>query len=98
MNFLLSLYITAFLSCMLLALPATASIHEPRQEDAGVESVDLVFNDGCPESERGRISTAWDDAMKLLANVGTIDFNDLAAIEFFGPPALNSGFTTSVRL
>jgi hypothetical protein len=49
-----------------------------------------VYNSGC--NYKTNISKAWEDAVKMAGNVGTINFNDFAAVDFFGPPYLNSEF------
>lgn len=83
------------LLCLSL-LPVTAvPVLESRQDDVGIESVNLVFNSGCPSDKQGKITAAWEDAVRLASNVGTVDFNDVAAIEFFGPPALNREYMLS---
>jgi len=93
----LSLYNVIFLSGLLLTQVTAVPLHEPRQEDVGIESVNLSFNSDCPTARQDLITSAWDDAIKLVSNIGTVDFNDVAAIEFFGPPALNSEFPISIR-
>lgn len=67
------------------------------RQDVGTESVNLVFNSECPSDRQNKIIAAWDDAIRLASNIGTVDFNDFAAIEFFGPPALNREFTVSIQ-
>ncbi len=72
---------------LLLKQAAAIPFNEARQ-DVGIQSVNLVFNSDC--KRQSDIETAWDDAIKLVTNLRKVDFNDVAAIEFFGPPALNS--------
>lgn len=72
---------------LLLEKAAAVPLNEPRQ-DVGIQSVNLVFSSDC--KRQSDIQTAWDDAIKLATNLPKIDFNGVAAIEYFGPPALNS--------
>jgi len=72
----------------LLLKHATAIPSNQPRQDVGVQSVNLVFNANCHrESE---IMAAWDDAIRLVTTLPKINFNEAAAIDFFGPPALNS--------
>lgn len=75
-----------YLSWLLKHAVAIPSIQA--RQDVGIQSVNLVFNSDC--NRQSDIQTAWDDAIRLVTNLPKVDFNDVAAIEFFGPPALNS--------
>lgn len=80
--FLSQLYL-AFLSKHAFAIPSLYT-----RQDADIQSVNLVFGSACKRT--GEIVKAWDDAIKLVTNLKAVDFNEPAAIDFFGPPALNS--------
>lgn len=83
-----------FLSQLTL-LPHALGALLPRQDDIGVEWVNLQFSDDCQKSGRtGEIMKSWDDALRLLYTVPKIDFYDTAAIQFFGPPKRNRMFIT----
>ena len=57
--------------------------------------MNLDFIDDC--SRQDDIIKAWDDAITLLENVGTVDFNQPAAIDFFGPPQLNKAYQSKIQ-
>ena len=79
------LLLLILLTQTVLAIPVLEASHNITER-----SVNLKFNKACPDPRQKLIKKAWDDAQVLAANVGKIDFNDVAAVEFFGPPALNS--------
>jgi hypothetical protein len=81
------LTIASSLYLSLLKQAVAIPFNEARQ-DADVQSVNLVFNSDCDRNVQ--IETAWDDAIKLVTNLPKVDFSDAAAIDFFGPSALNS--------
>lgn len=82
------LTIASSLYLSLLLKQATAIPFNEARQDVGIQSVNLVFSGDC--KRQSDIETAWNDAIKLVTSLPKVDFNDVAAIEFFGPPALNS--------
>lgn len=64
----------------------------PQGGNASTQAVNLWFSENCPTAQHKDITQAWEDAVKIAQNVGTIDFNDVAAVDYFGPPAFNSRF------
>lgn len=85
---------TAWTSSVLLAQAISLPRHKTQHAEIGTRSVNLQFNANCPESRHGELTAAWDDALRLAANVGTINFNEAVAIDFLGPPAINGTFHT----
>lgn len=74
------------LSLLLRQATAVPSI-EARQE-VEIESVNLRYKSQCKRTSE--ISNAWDDAIRLATTLPKINWNEAAAVDFFGPPALNS--------
>ncbi|KAI1115450.1 hypothetical protein F5Y14DRAFT_129786 [Nemania sp. NC0429] len=89
-----SFYLSALLVFMLLNQAAGLPSHQARQ-DVGIQSVNLKFKDQC--KRRSEIEAAWDDAIKLLTSLPKVDFNDVAAIDYFGPPALNKKYQSGIQ-
>jgi hypothetical protein len=53
--------------------------------------------DGCDGSQQTAIGNAWDDAvLKLAGGVTEINFDEVPAVEFFGPSALNHDYQWSI--
>ncbi|KAI1769817.1 hypothetical protein F4818DRAFT_450792 [Hypoxylon cercidicola] len=84
-----SLYLSSLLK-QAAALPS----NEARQ-DVDIQSVNLVFSGDC--QRQSDIESAWDDAIKLVTTLPKIDFNDVAAVDFFGPPALNKDYQSKIQ-
>ncbi|KAI2463235.1 hypothetical protein F4781DRAFT_417305 [Annulohypoxylon bovei var. microspora] len=68
--------------------------NEARQ-DVDIQSVNLVFSGDC--QRQSDIESAWDDAIKLVTTLPKIEFNDVAAVDFFGPPALNKDYQSKIQ-
>lgn len=74
------------LSLLLGQVAAVPSSLEARQ-DVDPASVGFIFKNGC--TRKDDIQNSWADAMRLFTSLPNVDFNDYAAIDFFGPPHLN---------
>ncbi|KAI1124880.1 hypothetical protein F5Y10DRAFT_284663 [Nemania abortiva] len=79
---------------LLLKQAAALPSNEARQ-DAGIQSVNLVFSGDC--KRQSDIQAAWDDAIKLVTTLPKVDFNDVAAVDYFGPPALNKDYQSKIQ-
>ncbi|KAI0836758.1 hypothetical protein F5Y06DRAFT_305193 [Hypoxylon sp. FL0890] len=89
------LTITSSLYLSLLLEQAAALPSNQARQDAGIQSVNLMFSGDC--KRQSDIIAAWDDAIKLVTSLPKIDFNDVAAIDFFGPPALNKDYQSKIQ-
>ncbi|KAK2865064.1 hypothetical protein FQN49_003942 [Arthroderma sp. PD_2] len=92
----LSIVNSLFLTSLLLGGTTGTPSISPRQ-DVGTKSVNLSFNSKCPLDKQRQVISAWEDAVKLAINVGEIDFNDHAAVEFFGAPAVTKDYQGRVQ-
>ncbi|EPE32677.1 hypothetical protein GLAREA_07811 [Glarea lozoyensis ATCC 20868] len=61
------------------------------------QSVKLQFNDECDKNSSIKIRDAWEDATKLAKNVETINWDDVAAHDFFGPSILIKNQQTRIQ-
>ncbi|KAI1409240.1 hypothetical protein F5Y13DRAFT_203653 [Hypoxylon sp. FL1857] len=89
------LTITSSLYLSLLLKQAAALPSNQARQDVGIQSVDLVFSSDC--HRQSDIEAAWDDAIKLVTTLPKIDFNDVAAVDYFGPPALNKDYQSKIQ-
>ncbi|KAI0470671.1 hypothetical protein GGR56DRAFT_659966 [Xylariaceae sp. FL0804] len=87
----------AIIGLLYLSLLKTAAALPSNQarQDAGTQSVNLAFSSEC--KRHSDIEKAWDDAINLVTSLPKVDFNDVAAIDFFGPPALNKKYQSKIR-
>ncbi|KAL5321064.1 hypothetical protein ACEPPN_011874 [Leptodophora sp. 'Broadleaf-Isolate-01'] len=81
------------LSLLLRQATAVPSI-EARQE-VEIESVNLRYKSQCKRTSE--ISNAWDDAIRLATTLPKINWNEAAAVDFFGPPALNKNYQSKIQ-
>ncbi|KAI8630070.1 hypothetical protein F5Y19DRAFT_70377 [Xylariaceae sp. FL1651] len=89
------LTITSSLYLFLLLKRAAALPSNEARQDFGIQSVNLVFSSDCKRQRD--IEAAWDDAIKLVTSLPKVDFNDVAAVDFFGPPALNKDYQSKIQ-
>ncbi|KAI8961588.1 hypothetical protein F5Y11DRAFT_366628 [Daldinia sp. FL1419] len=89
------LTITSSLYLSLLLKQAAALPSNQARQDVDIQSVNLVFSDDC--KRQSEIEAAWDDAIKLVTSLPKVDFNDVAAVDFFGPPALNKDYQPKIQ-
>ncbi|RYC60547.1 hypothetical protein CHU98_g5675 [Xylaria longipes] len=54
-----------------------------------------VFSGDC--KRQSDIEAAWGDAIKLVISLPKVDFNDVAVVDFFGPPALNKDYQSKIQ-
>ncbi|KAI1358407.1 hypothetical protein F5Y08DRAFT_350892 [Xylaria arbuscula] len=88
------LTISSFLCLSLLKQTAALPSNQARQ-DVGIQSVNLVFNSQCARQKD--ITDAWDDAIKIVTDLPQVDFNDGAAIDYFGAPGWNMDYRSKIQ-
>ncbi|KAJ3553159.1 hypothetical protein NPX13_g10946 [Xylaria arbuscula] len=88
------LTISSFLCLSLLKQTAALPSNQARQ-DVGIQSVNLVFNSQCARQKD--ITDAWDDAIKIVTGLPQVDFNDGAAIDYFGAPGWNMDYRSKIQ-
>ncbi|KAI1374101.1 hypothetical protein F4677DRAFT_447748 [Hypoxylon crocopeplum] len=89
------LTITSSLYLSLLLKQTAALPSSQARQDVDIQSVNLVFSGEC--KRQSDIESAWDDAIKLVTALPNVDFNDVAAVDFFGPPALNKDYQSKIQ-
>ncbi|KAI1171749.1 hypothetical protein F4777DRAFT_593495 [Nemania sp. FL0916] len=91
------LTITSFVYLSSFLQQAATHPSNQARQDVGIQSVNLAFKDGCKGQRQRDIESAWDDAIKLVTSLPKVDFNDVAAVDFFGPPASNKNYQSKIQ-
>lgn len=66
--------------------------------DVEVLSINLKGWENCDNEKRAKISSAWENGVKLAAALdGNINFNEAAAVEYLGPPVFTEKYQDSIR-
>jgi hypothetical protein len=61
-------------------------------------SINLKGWQNCDNAQMAKISSAWENAVKMAAALrGNINFNEAAAVEYLGPPAYTSDYADEIR-